>query len=727
MFNILKIQDALKNASDEQLAQEMSNPSGQAPQYLIMTEMQRRQKMRAEFSGDAPPQTSMAEEMSGAAPPPPPMGASQGGPPQGGPSQQMPQGDPSQQMPQAMAVGGAVQAAPQFNSVFGGSGPATGVSSPQFNGLFNSAGVDPTTGYSQPAAAPYTPAAASSGSKNSYAAYGAVDNRGSSNPQARRYRDSGLNLPQGVNSPRYGEVPGMNRVVSGLKGETVRYSWSDPSYRDAYIKSLGTPVKDTSANAPVDGTGRHHNRMSDGGPVRMAGGMDVPTVGGPETSGFEDWVSSSGNIAPWRIRAMPPLEREAFINNLKKKSRISQVNPIGNPQYEQEMQSFLDKEAQRTQAELTANRNNAPIFGTFLTSRGEVDRRAKERAAATAEGDRLYAEPTPSMEHPLQAVSPVAAPSYGSSERGNGPGPAPSIPPIGASAPQVTPPPDPFSLLRRKRAAVSAPVSGPPEKAESGIASLPGPKGMSYEDYMKQANELIGGGREDPEIGKNRSFNNALMKLGLGMASSKNPNLLGALAEGGIPALQGYTEDEVQRRKDDRALVSDKLATLGVGAQMSQAEAKAADERAYRSEDAGIRRSEVEARREEARSTAAYRDNDLDLKQLQLQAEIDAKDHPESRRIAEATYGPGGWAIAEHIKNLNVLSDNLTAQQKTAENALRENPNQENQDHYNYVTKRLNDVNEAYYKLSRNEKVPDVSTQPGPLPTAQKGQFTLNP
>lgn len=91
MYNILKQQDELKNAPDDQLKLYMSSPTGLYPQYLVMTEMQRRQKMREEFSGGEPPKTSMAEEMSGEAPPEP------AAPPPGDPSQGAPPVDPNAQ------------------------------------------------------------------------------------------------------------------------------------------------------------------------------------------------------------------------------------------------------------------------------------------------------------------------------------------------------------------------------------------------------------------------------------------------------------------------------------------------------------------------------------------------------------------------------------------------------------------------------------------------------
>jgi hypothetical protein len=45
MMNVLQIQDKLKNFSQEQLIGEMQSPSGNAPQFLVLSEITRRQKM----------------------------------------------------------------------------------------------------------------------------------------------------------------------------------------------------------------------------------------------------------------------------------------------------------------------------------------------------------------------------------------------------------------------------------------------------------------------------------------------------------------------------------------------------------------------------------------------------------------------------------------------------------------------------------------------------------
>ena len=50
-MNILQIEDRLKSVPDDNLQNEMTNPSGMFPQYLVMSEIQRRAKMRDDYEG----------------------------------------------------------------------------------------------------------------------------------------------------------------------------------------------------------------------------------------------------------------------------------------------------------------------------------------------------------------------------------------------------------------------------------------------------------------------------------------------------------------------------------------------------------------------------------------------------------------------------------------------------------------------------------------------------
>ena len=73
-MNVLEVQDALKDFSQEQLIKEMQMPSGQAPQFLVLSELNRRQRMKQDFEArQAQQQPTVAEKLVAAA------GAPQGG------------------------------------------------------------------------------------------------------------------------------------------------------------------------------------------------------------------------------------------------------------------------------------------------------------------------------------------------------------------------------------------------------------------------------------------------------------------------------------------------------------------------------------------------------------------------------------------------------------------------------------------------------------------------
>lgn len=62
-MNLVKVAELLKNAPDQALVSELSNPSGSAPSYMILSELERRKKMRAAYQREAQaPQTSVAED-----------------------------------------------------------------------------------------------------------------------------------------------------------------------------------------------------------------------------------------------------------------------------------------------------------------------------------------------------------------------------------------------------------------------------------------------------------------------------------------------------------------------------------------------------------------------------------------------------------------------------------------------------------------------------------------
>ena len=67
-MNIIDVQDQLKDFSEQQLIKEMQMPSGNAPQFLVLTEIQRRKRMRDDFAKrQAAAEPTVAEEAIAAA------------------------------------------------------------------------------------------------------------------------------------------------------------------------------------------------------------------------------------------------------------------------------------------------------------------------------------------------------------------------------------------------------------------------------------------------------------------------------------------------------------------------------------------------------------------------------------------------------------------------------------------------------------------------------------
>lgn len=61
-MNIIEIQDKLRTFPKQQLMQEMQQPTGIAPQFLVLTELERRNKMEQAYQAQQQPQPSVAEQ-----------------------------------------------------------------------------------------------------------------------------------------------------------------------------------------------------------------------------------------------------------------------------------------------------------------------------------------------------------------------------------------------------------------------------------------------------------------------------------------------------------------------------------------------------------------------------------------------------------------------------------------------------------------------------------------
>ena len=64
MMNLIQVQDDLKNFSQDQLVQEMQQPSGNAPQFLVLAELNRRKRVKGDLEArQAQQQPTVAEEV----------------------------------------------------------------------------------------------------------------------------------------------------------------------------------------------------------------------------------------------------------------------------------------------------------------------------------------------------------------------------------------------------------------------------------------------------------------------------------------------------------------------------------------------------------------------------------------------------------------------------------------------------------------------------------------
>ena len=63
MMNIIELQDNLKNFSEDQLVNEMQTPSGMIPQFLVLSELNRRKRVKDDFAArSAENQNTVAQE-----------------------------------------------------------------------------------------------------------------------------------------------------------------------------------------------------------------------------------------------------------------------------------------------------------------------------------------------------------------------------------------------------------------------------------------------------------------------------------------------------------------------------------------------------------------------------------------------------------------------------------------------------------------------------------------
>lgn len=126
-MNIIEMQDALKGYPDALLAQEVSQPSGNIPSYLAISELTRRKEMRDRFAAQQAPQSSVAEDLVQGI-----MGVAQGGMPQQPMMGQPPQ---PQQPVRRMALGGLLSLGNLAKTAIGATPVGAGIYAASYGGL----------------------------------------------------------------------------------------------------------------------------------------------------------------------------------------------------------------------------------------------------------------------------------------------------------------------------------------------------------------------------------------------------------------------------------------------------------------------------------------------------------------------------------------------------------------------------------------------------------------
>ena len=673
-MNILKVQDTLKNLSDSQLAQEIRMPSGAAPQFLVMTEMQRRQKMRAaaQNTGEKP---SIAEEMAGEAPPeqamppegPPPQNAGIMGLPDStaagnvmkaritGQPQQV--GDMTALPPQGMADGGAVT----FGNIFGDMKGNAGAQSSGTPDLIRQ-NYMPTNGYVAPKKDDY------SGFRHQF------DGRPTPhtpNPRVHMSDAERYGLPAGMAAPTYG-TPGLNRTITGKDGQNTRYSWANDAARDAYIRYM-TPQ--TTTNTGINSATAAQNAastvparaMASGGPAHFDGTQGSYVYGGPKTSGWDDWVHRNWtmgahegeNFNPESLNRLPPAQRAEIIKNLLNMESGQgpfAARPADNPDYEAQTRKAYEDMLARAQAEAEADRNDPkpsidnPTNFAFTYPRGDLERMkaAREAALAKAQGinpvfpSREVGAPQPQAAAP----QPGAPPQLDVNQNYNPDAPPPSLMPSGSGMAQPNLDFNPAALLAAQAAAqpkargsIAPPVKDLAGKEPAGQvgneASPVQPKSKYEEMAMAKLEAMRGNSEED----RKNDINMALIQAGLGMASSKNPRFLAALAEGATPALAGYTDARRLAKKGEREFGATELGIMGNVENIRSQEATRDENARQFGITSGLSRQQIAAQRESAGAA-----NDLARKTLELNREkLDQL--PDDFRTLKALHEPGNEAL----------------------------------------------------------------------------------
>lgn len=276
-------------------------------------------------------------------------------------------------------------------------------------------------------------------------------------------------------------------------------------------------------------------RMSAGGLIPMGADRDLLLREQMDRAGIDDVIRRQ------RAAGQDVVRRSGVIGNAMADVR-AQIDAGMSP--EDAIRSTLNSSAYR--GRVTAEQLN-PAFGVF-PSPAPV-----EPSQAPATNSPAAAQP-PAAQPP--AVQPPATPPAANPPTAEPPA---AQPPAGRQydAPIGPELPTPRAASRPSQSAASQdPPAGLPALAQD-----PAAPSAAIPDRLSSVLSRINEGRTDPAARRSEAMNMALMEAGLRIAGSNSPRIAGAIAEGGIPALQGFSQQAAQIRQDQRQDLRDELQT----------------------------------------------------------------------------------------------------------------------------------------------------------------------
>lgn len=490
-MNILEVQDKLKNLSEDQLVQEMQSPSGTAPQFLVLSEIQRRQRMRAEFNAQkaqAPTQTVAEEAVATAGIPQAAAGQmAKSLAPQTAVAQNTGIASLPTQAPQKMAAGGMVRKMAEGTQVRSNFADQAVFTDPAVRAMANRVGmsVQDYLDSLEPREADRIRASAEArASRDRFISLDAATPSPTEPTQSdldHRFADTFLIDTRGVNKP-------ATETDSGFPTQEGRIIGADDApFQPAPLPSLAAP--DAPATYEQDAV-----EMLNGMPQEVT--PPAPAVGPDPSLDRRAQFEPSGDGLG--LDMLPPeVDPEYYARQTMAARPITQVLADAVPTIQSPEQGRADIEALR-KAQIAADRaamvKDFPQKDELPPSAPAVPPAAKPPTAA------------PTEDAPIVAV--VAPPGGGS---GGGSG-------------------------------------GAGGGAGGGGAGASGPMSSYEQELMNALKRSEARAEQDKWL--------ALAQVGLQMMASTNPNVFGALGEGGLAGLETYRGSRDQAEKERLGIMS---------------------------------------------------------------------------------------------------------------------------------------------------------------------------